>query len=68
MVTPSFLGTEPEKIEAALRDFYLVVLRWDGEHGGVDGAPPPEGGAAEGGEGEQEWGLWKPGQDDNANE
>ena len=34
---PSFFGTEPEEIEAAMEDFYLVVLRWDAAHGGIDG-------------------------------
>ena len=34
---PSFFGTEPEEIEAAMEDFYLVILRWDAAHGGIDG-------------------------------
>ena len=34
---PSFFGTEPEEIEAAMEDFHLVVLRWDAAHGGIDG-------------------------------
>ena len=34
---PSFLGSEPAEIEAAMEDFYLVILRWDAAHGGVDG-------------------------------
>ena len=37
VVVPSFLGDEPAAIEAAMEDFYLVVLRWDAEHGGTDG-------------------------------
>ena len=34
---PSFFGSEPEEIEAAMEDFYLVILRWDASHGGIDG-------------------------------
>jgi len=35
---PSFLGTETADIERNLDDFYIAILRWDAEHGGVDGA------------------------------
>ena len=34
---PSFFGTEPGEIEKNMDDFYLAILRWDAEHGGVDG-------------------------------
>jgi len=34
---PSFFGSETGEIEAAMDDFYLVILRWDVAHGGVDG-------------------------------
>lgn len=35
---PSFLGTETAEIERNLDDFYIAILRWDSEHGGIDGA------------------------------
>ena len=34
---PSFFGAEPAEIETAMDDFYLAILRWDADHGGVDG-------------------------------
>jgi len=41
VVLPSFYGSEVAEIEKGLDDFYLVVLRWDAEHGGVDGGVVP---------------------------
>ena len=43
VVTPAFFGSDPAEIQAAMEDFYLIVLRWDAEHGG---SPQPSSGSA----------------------
>jgi len=44
---PSFFGSEAGEIEKAMDDFYLVILRWDADHGGVDGETGLPAGAEE---------------------